>query len=170
MARRAIAPRRQARTTLLIVGEGYAEFGLLKHLRALYTGGNEGYSVTVKNARGKGAGHVVQYAIRQGEQFPFDHSGALLDTDEGWTEDVQALVRRKRLQVVASTPCLEAWLLAIRGRSGERDTSGHKREFQRSFGCAADHPRALEQLDRQVLDGARSRVATLDALLSMMGV
>jgi len=154
----------------LIVGEGYAEVALIKHLRALYTCGGAGFAVTVYNARGFEAGQVVRQAIRQGRGLRYDHSAALLDTDAGWTEAIQATAQRNRIDVVPSDPCLEAWLLDIAGYGGLRDTPGHKREFERRFGFAANDPRCLVHFPRAVLDGARHRVGPLNALLLLMGV
>ena len=86
--------RRLARTTALVVGEGHAEVAFVKHLRSLYTGGNVGYAVTVHNARGFGAGHVIEQTIRQSRLLAYDHRVALFDTDAGWTAAAQAQARR----------------------------------------------------------------------------
>ena len=169
MARRELA-RRLARATALVVGEGHAEVAFIKHLRGLYTGGHAGFAVTVHNARGFGAGHVIEQTIRQSRLLAYDHRVALFDTDAGWTEAVQVRARRNRIVVVPSTPCLEAWLLDVVERAGERDTLGHKAEFERRFGCVANDPRALANFPREVLDESRLRVATLDLLLTSMGV
>lgn len=170
MARRVAAPRRQARTTILVVGEGYAEVGLVKHLRGIYTRAHEGCAVKVYNARGFGAAHVVEQAIRQSRGLAYDRKVALLDTDTGWTEQVQAHARRHKIVVVPSAPCLEAWLLDVVGWAGERDTAGHKAEFERRFGCTASDTRALTHFSREVLDDARERVLPLRELLTLMEV
>jgi len=170
MARRAELARRVARTTASVVGEGHAEVALVKHLRGLYTAGNAGFAVTVHNARGFGAGHVIDQTVRQSRLLAYDRRVALFDTDAGWTDAVQARAHRNKIEVVLSEPCLEAWLLDIVGRAGERDTAGHKAEFERRLGCVANDPRALAHFAREVLQEARGRVATLDALLTAMGV
>lgn len=121
-------------------------------------------------ARGKGAGHVVDQVIRQSAQIAYDRKAALLDTDDGWTQAVQALAKRKRIEVVPSNPCLEAWLLDIVGRAGQRSTAEHKREFDKHFGRPAHQLFLPDHFARAALDAARPRVAQLDALLKLMGV
>jgi hypothetical protein len=161
---------RALRGTLLIVGEGYAEVELLRYLRASYTHGRSGLAITIKNARGKGAGHVIQSVIRQSAQSAFDRKAALLDADDGWTPTIQALAQRKRIDVVASSPCLEAWLLDITRRSGQRSTAEHKREFERHFGQPAHRLNFRDHFPREVLDAERARVEPLALLLGLMGV
>jgi len=55
-------------------------------------------------------------------------------------------------------------------QAGERDSPGHKAEFERQLGCVANDSRALAHFPRHVLDEARGRVAALDGLLTAMGV
>lgn len=170
MVKRGALVRREVRGTLLVVGEGYAEVELLEHLRATYTHSHSGFAVTIRNARGKGAGHVIQHVIRQCAQVSFDRKAALLDTDDGWTQAVQTLAKRKRIEVVPSNPCLEAWLLDIVGRAGQRSTAEHKREFDKHFGRPAHQLFLPDHFARGVLDAARARVFQLDLLLTLMGV
>lgn len=90
MTRQAI--RRQAARTLLLVGEGDAEEMFLRHLKGLFVVRGSGLSVTIKNARGKGAAHVVDFAHRHSLNAAFDEVAALLDADftHGW---LQVLLR-----------------------------------------------------------------------------
>jgi hypothetical protein len=174
MARRKTGPRpvvRTVRRTALLVGEGDAEEVLLRHLRKLYTHGGLGFSVTIKNAHGKGAGHVVECAIRASANAAYDLCAALLDTDEGWSDAVRRKARAKSIRVVESQPCCEAWLLDIAGRAAERRSAEHKREFERLFGLPTHDPIVyIRHFPREVLDAARTRVSTLDQLLAMFGV
>lgn len=101
--------QRLTRLTLLAVGEGYAEVALLEHIRNLYTANNNGCHMAIKNARGKGAKHVVDYALKCAAQSAYDKKIALLDTDTTcWTQALQARARRQNLIIIPSTPCLEA--------------------------------------------------------------
>lgn len=106
---------RKLRWTLLVVGEGLAEVALATHMRALYTRGKAGAAVTVRNARGKGARHVVDYAIRQGRDNDYSAVCALLDADTDWNERTQSMARRGGVDVVLSAPCLESSLLSVFG-------------------------------------------------------
>jgi hypothetical protein len=51
-------PRRVLRTVLL-VGEGASEVLFLEHLKRLYHQRGSGLAIAIKNAHGKGAGHVI---------------------------------------------------------------------------------------------------------------
>lgn len=73
--------RRQVARTVLVVGEGDAEVLFLQHLKALYVQRGSGVVVTIKNARGKGAANVVDFAARQSRNAAYDLVVALLDTD-----------------------------------------------------------------------------------------
>lgn len=170
MARLTAGKKRRARTTVLVVGEGHAEVVFVKHLRNLYTAGHHGFAVQVHNAHGYGAGNVIEQTIRRGRGLDFDYNVALLDTDVGWTEQVKARAKANKIKVVASSPCLEAWLLQILGNIAERDTQGHKAEFARRFGHNAHDVRVLAHFPREVLDAARGRVEPLNELLVLMGV
>jgi len=162
---------RVLRRTVLFVGEGDAEEVLLRHLRKLYTAGNDGFRASIKNAHGKGAGHVVDCAIRAHANADFDLCAVLLDTDEGWTDAVRKRARTRSIKVIESNPCCEAWLLDVAGHGGERRSSEHKREFQCHFGAPAHHAGVYtKHFARDVLDAARPRVLTLDQLLAGFGV
>ena len=158
------APR-QIRRTVLIVGEGLAEVEFLTHLRALYTAGQQGCRITLKNARGRGAGHVVKHAIAQRAQATYDRAAAMLDTDTDWTLATQTLARRNSITVLACDPCLEAWLLRLAGqhlRAGIVSADA-KARFATVFGGAAhDNGVIARHFTRKVLDTA----ATHDPLLS----
>lgn len=78
----------KAQGTLLIVGEGYHEEAFLSHVKQIYAPRGCGLAVTIKNARGKGAMHVVDWTIKQIANAQFDIVAAMLDTDEGWSPNV----------------------------------------------------------------------------------
>ena len=158
------APR-QIRRTVLIVGEGLAEVEFLTHLRALYTAGQQGCRLTVKNARGRGAGHVVKHAIGQRAQASYDRAAAMLDTDTDWTVATQSLARRNNIKVLACDPCLEAWLLRLAGQRLREgiDAGDAKARFAALFGGGAhDNGVIARHFTREVLDAA----AINDPLLS----
>ena len=78
-------PRQVARTVLL-VGEGDAEVLFMQHLKCMFVQRGSGVVVTLKNARGKGAAGVVDFAIRQSRNAAYDVKAVLLDTDTDWGE------------------------------------------------------------------------------------
>lgn len=161
--------RRQAARTLLLVGEGDADASFMQHLKGLYVLRGSGVAVTIKNARGKGAAHVVDFARRQSMNVAFDGVAALLDTDTNWNDKARAAARKARVQVLPCEPCLEAMLLAIHrlpvdGRSTER----LKRDFAAHFGVPASDASVWQHFGRDSIDAALNRLAVLDALVKLM--
>ena len=161
---------RSIRPAVLIVGEGYAESYLLHHIKSLYTSGHQGHEMTIGNARGKGAGHVVNYTIRQASRGGFTAVAALLDTDTDWTPAVQRLAASKRVTLLPSEPCLEAWLLDIVGRAKEGTSADQKRFFRNHFAEDASRQGIIERrISRADFDAARGRIDVLDRLLRFIG-
>ncbi|MDT7521366.1 hypothetical protein RAE21_02930 [Rhodoferax sp. TBRC 17198] len=162
--------RRSVVRTILVVGEGYSEEYFLKHLVGLYVQRGCGFRFDVKNARGMGASHVVNVVIRQSRNADFDHRVALLDTDVGWDQRTESIARKERIQVLASTPCLEGLLLQIHKKSiQDRTTEQLKQAFEAAFGGPASEPRIYPRFfTKAVLEDARTTVATLQALLTLL--
>lgn len=115
MPRRATTGRRSFRT-LLIVGEGDSELAFLSHLKSLYAPRGSGLQVTLRNAHGKGPEHVVEFALRQAQQFSYDSCAALLDTDLTWPPAMIKRARSRKLLLIPSRPCLEGLLLHVLAR------------------------------------------------------
>jgi len=162
-------PPRAQRRTALLVGEGLAEQVFLSHLKALYVARGT-KSVTVKNAKGKGGAHVLDFALRQWQQAAFDEAAVMLDTDVQWGEPQRAKARQKKVQVFEATPCLEALLLQI-DRPGvpAGDAAALKRQFVQRFGAEAHKPDIYEcHFGQAVLDAAAKRLSVLAALIDFL--
>ena len=162
------ALQRRVRRTLLLVGEGLAEEVFLRHLKALYV--ERGHkTVTIKNAKGKGGGHVLAYTGRQCKAAEYDQVAALLDTDADWNDQRRAQASRQRILVFEASPCLEALLLAIAGQRVPPNTQACKRAFRQHFGHEA-HAEALYpvHLTRGMLDAAASRIDLLHRLIQLL--
>lgn len=145
-------PRVAART-VLIVGEGDAEEVFLRYLKGLYVERGSGVAVTIKNARGKGAGHVVDYARRQAMNAQYDVVAALLDTDTGWTDAARKMAKQASIQVLPCDPCLEALLLAVKDEAIDGKTTDQlKRAFERRFGCSASEMDWTRHLEIALVD------------------
>lgn len=158
--------RRQVARTVLVVGEGDAEVLFLQHLKALYVQRGSGVVVTIKNARGKGAAHVVDFASRQSRNAAYDLVVALLDTDADWNDKTRTAARKSRVHVAPCEPCLEALLLSIHhGAVQGRNSAQLKQDFVARFGGAAHDPAVLRHFNRLALDAALQRVAVLASLL-----
>ena len=167
MSARARRSTRAQLFTVLLVGEGYAEETLLRHLRSLYAPRGSGVVATIRNARGKGAGHVVDYTIGQARNAAYDRKLALLDADTDWTQSVGKKARQARIDVVACQPCLEALLLRVHGAVRDGQTSKQlKQQFAEQFRYNAQEPRVYEEhFGRERLEQARQQLQELDILL-----
>jgi hypothetical protein len=127
---RHVKPYRAQRKTLLAVGEGKAEVAFLKHLKQLYCSGGNGVAVTIRNAHGKGPGNVIATAIGASSSASYDKKVCLLDTDLEWTSENKHDAKRKKIELVGSTPCLEGLLLRILGKMVLRDSSACKQQLR----------------------------------------
>ena len=167
---KANAARRTVLRTVLLVGEGYAEVAFIEHLKALYITRGCGIALTIKNARGKGALHVVEVAIRQSKNAAFDVKAALLDIDTGWNEATRNIARKAKVQVVPCVPCLEAMLLALHGEVQEaQSTAVYKQAFEKRFGSPANETALYaKHFSKETLGKARVKSPELDALLVLL--
>ncbi len=163
--------RSLAQVAALAVGEGKAELALLQHIKALYLPRGCGFTLKIQGGFGKGGKGVIDYAQRISAGADYDLRIVLLDTDAAWDAQQRARAAALSLQVVESQPCLEAWLLAIHGERKEHASADYKREFLRRFGRPAHDERVYpEHFSREQLEAARGHVATLQRLLTLLGV
>jgi hypothetical protein len=162
------APARQVRHTVLLVGEGLAEVGVLNLIKALYVARGS-KAVTVKNAKGHGGRAVLDYAHRQSRAADYDETAVLLDTDADWDDAQRALAKRSKITVFEATPCLEAVLLRIAGHAVPHSTTHCKRDFKNHYGAEAHEFGLIERhFDQAVFDAARDRVPVLDSLIGYL--
>lgn len=160
----------KARRTLLIVGEGDAEEAFLKHVKHLYVSRGCGLMVTIKNAHGKGALHVIRWTVRQIDNAAYDSVAVLLDTDADWSAVVERLAHRRRIRILRSDPCFEALMLRLLGQTPIGDARALKRQFApfvNSDSTQRNHYAAC--FGTACLEAGRSREPTIDALLRIMG-
>lgn len=160
----------KALRTVLIVGEGYHEEAFLNYLKKLYVPRGCGLSVTVKNAHGKGALNVIDYATRQSANADYDKVAALLDTDTDWNAKAEKLAKIKRVQVLKSEPCFEAMMLRLLGKSTVGDAHALKKQFApfvNNDPTQRDH--FAQYFGPACLQEGRSKEPTIDALLKLFG-
>ena len=115
--------------TLLIVGEGLDEEAFLKYLSSKLVTRGAGLKVTIKNAKGKGAKHVIDWTIRQAGIAHYDNVAALFDTDTDWTQAVKQQAKKHKILLLKSDPCFEAMLLRMLGITPEVDAKKLKKQF-----------------------------------------
>ena len=161
--------KRQVARTVLLVGEGDAEVLFMQHLKGLYVQRGSGVVVTIKNARGKGAAHVVDFAFRQSRNAAYDIKAVLLDTDTDWNDKTRAAARKAKVHVMPCEPCLEAVLLRAHYAPVDGRMTAHlKQDFSARFGVAASDPSVLRHFSREVLEAARGRIVVLNELVHLL--
>ena len=164
------APGREARFTVLIVGEGLAECCFLSHLKSLFLARASGRSVQVKDAKGKGGKGVLDYTIRQRNAAAYDHVAALLDTDAAWDDQQRKRARQAKVQVLESNPCLEAVLLCLHGVEPPTDAESCKLRFEQRFGGHAHDPTVYARhFGHDFCAAARQRHPMLNEVLCLLG-
>jgi hypothetical protein len=160
----------KAQRTLLIVGEGRHEEAFLNHLKQCYAPRGCGLSVTIKNARGKGALHVVKWTAGQAAIAKYDVVAALLDTDTDWNEKTEKLARSKKILVLKSEPCFEAMMLRLIGKTPAGNAHALKTQFApyvNNDATQRDHYAA--NFGPGCLQAGRGKELTIDALLKLLG-
>ncbi len=165
--------RRSASRTLLMYGEGFGEEMFLKYLRGLYSR-DSGVAVTIRNGKGGTAANIIISAVN--EPGAFDRRIVILDNDKSEREMKQARTeaRKRRVELLENSPCLEATLLAILrpGKTFSNKTSEWcKSEFESNYldkrartelgGYAKIFPKKL-------LETRRVTVSELNAIISLM--
>lgn len=162
--------RWKAQRTLLIVGEGRHEEAFLNHLKQLYVPRGCGLSVTIKNARGKGALHVVKWTAGQAAIAKYDAVAALLDTDTDWDAKVERLAKSKKIHVLKSEPCFEAMMLRLIGKTPAGNAHALKAQlapYVNNDATQREHYAA--NFDPGCLQAGRAKEITIDALLTLLG-
>lgn len=120
----------KAKETLLIVGEGYGEVAFLNYVKQLFSERANGKQIKIKNAKGKGAKHVIDWTIRQTFNADYDRVAVVFDTDTTcWNSDVRKKAEKNSIALLASEPCFEAMLLRVLGKSDAGDAKALKKRF-----------------------------------------
>lgn len=161
---------RKAQRTLLIVGEGRHEEAFLNHLKRYYVQRDCGLSVTIKNARGKGAQHVIKWTARQIANAEYDTVAVLLDTDTDWNPKTEKMAKTNRIHVLKSEPCFEAMMLRLIGKTTTGDAHALKKQFApyvNNDATRRDHYAA--NFGPGCLQAGRGKELTIDTLLKLLG-
>ncbi len=161
--------RRSVSHTVLLVGEGTTEQAFLKHIKYLYISRGCGVGVTIRNARGKGPDHVVDYAIRQCRNAAYDRVAVLLDTDLQMSAAVRRRARTKKVQIIGSTPCIEGLLLMILGEHVPVTSTECKQRYGGALPERLTFPGDyMGSFPKDLLDGRRDDVPELAQLLDCL--
>lgn len=160
----------KAQRTLLIVGEGADEVAFLSHVKHLYAPRGCGLAVTIKNAQGKSAKHVIEWTGRQMAIADYDVVAALLDTDTDWSPEVAKLAKKKKIQVLTSEPCFEALMLRILGESPKGNAHALKKQFAPFVNNdATQRENYAMHFSPECVQAGRLHEPAIDALLKLIG-
>ena len=155
---------------MLIVGEGRHEMAFLNHLKQLYVPRGCGLGLTIKNAGGKGALHVIEWTIRQMANADFDTVATLLDTDTDWDAKAKKLARRKKIQVLKSEPCFEAMMLRLIGKPVVGDAHALKKQLAPFVNNdPTQRGNYAKYFGSECLNAGRGKEPTIDELLKLVG-
>ena len=161
-------PHISQRKTLLAIGEGKADAAFLKYLRSIYCSGGDGVNVSVRDACGKGPSNVIGTAIGALRISSYDQKLCLLDTDLVWTEQNKSDAKRKKIELVGSTPCLEGLLLQILGRAVPASSPDCKQQLKIITGKDMFEPDDYSaNFGYAVLQNQRAQIPELDKLLRL---
>jgi hypothetical protein len=160
----------KAQRTMLIVGEGRHEEAFLNHLKQLYVPRHCGLTLTIKNARGKGALHVIEWTVGQIANADYDTVAVLLDTDTGWDAKSEKLARRKKIQVLKSEPCFEAMMLRLIGKPTIGNAHALKKQFAPFVkNDATQREHYAQNFGSDCLNAGRGKEPAIDELLKLLG-
>jgi len=170
MQRRHPLAQREAKTTVLIVGEGDTEKAFLDHLKMHYVTRGCGVSVATRNAHGKGPENVVDVAIKHARGADYSIVAVLMDTDLPWTPALRKLARAKKICLIGASPCCDGLLLRILGESVPEESNHCKAKLVERMGRKPVVPEAYRNdFTKALLDGRRDAVEPLGKLLALMG-
>ena len=162
-------PRVQKRT-LLLVGEGRDQEAFLKYLKSRLVSRGAGLVVTIKNAKGKGAKHVIEWTIKQAANAAYDEIGVLFDTDtDCWTPMVEQQAKKNNILLLKSEPCFEAMMLRMLGKNPETTTEKLKKQFSPFVdGDATESENYAKHFGLEMLSAYQHKEPAIKQLLTLL--
>lgn len=155
---------RQAKETLLFVGEGFCERAFLFHVNGLYSKGV--LKTKIITAKGKGPEHVINHAISCKKMDSYDRVAVLIDLDLVCSPSVLKDAKAKGIRIIGSMPCLEGFLLDILGVPKDSTNEGCKRIFKPLLKKdPTDRDSYSVHFKKTVLDKARKIHPNLDEII-----
>lgn len=160
------------KNTVFGFGEGEAERVFLRHLRGLYASGRT--SVKIDAAGGKDLSYILEKAVRVRGGIPYNHSFLLIDTDREWVTHLKIKAKKKGIELIGSSPCLEGLLLSILEPGinyGSRLSGDCKKRFQDTY-LQAD--RMITDVDckrlfsNTILNRAKTNIQPLRRIIEIM--
>ena len=163
--------KRQASKTLLVFGEGFNEEMFLKHLKALYSYGNN-VAITVK----KGKGGDAQNIIIDADKILGDYNRKIvvLDNDKPKVEMTKARKEAKdrNIELIENEPCLENLLLLILDKKiSGKNSRWCKGEFEGKYldkKKRGESEEYVKLFPKKLLEERRLEIAELNKLILIM--
>lgn len=160
---------RKTNKTVLIVVEGETEEAFVNHLKRLYYQRDMPLSVSIKNAHGYGPQGIIDKLKSVAQTADFERRLAVLDSDIPLSPAQGKWLRQQKVEIVLSTPAIEATLLSILGKHAPAGTHTCKDELQKQApGDATDARYYLRYFSLAVLELARNKVPALEALIAAL--
>ncbi len=160
-------PLRKTNRTVLIVVEGDTEEAFVTHVKSLYYRRGMQLSVSIRNAHGHGPQGIINKLKSVAQTADFDRRIAVLDSDIPLKTHETTWLRKAKVEIVVSSPAIEATLLAILGKRTHAATAKCKSELLRH--APGDQTEALyhqRHFPLATLELARDRVDVLAALIA----
>lgn len=165
--------RRVAKQTLLVFGEGINEEMFLKHLRSLYAY-NSNVAVTIR--KGKGGDAVSIVVDTTNTPGSFDRKIVVLDNDKPKSEmeGARQEAKKRNVELIENTPCLEALLMSILNAGDSydgKDSNWCKSQFESTYleKKKRSEPAEYHKLfPKTLLNKERSKIPTLNMFIKLM--
>jgi hypothetical protein len=162
--------KRQANKTFLVLGEGLSEEMFLKHLKSLYY--VVGVAITIRKGKGGTPNDVVICAHKT--PGAFDRKIVIIDNDKSKAEMQKARTEAKRrgIEILENTPCLEWLLLSILDEKIDGDSSNRcKNKFESKYISKKKRSEPEEYVKlfpKNVLDKKRTKIKELERFIVIM--
>ena len=162
-------PLRKTNKTVLIVVEGETEEAFVGYLKQLYYRRGMPLSVGIKNARGHGPEGVIDKLKSVAQTADFDHRLVVLDADIALLPAQEKWLRKEKIELIFSSPAMEATLLAILGKQAPSATGACQNELPKQAPGDPTEVRYYEKyFPLPTLESMRSKVPVLEGLIAVL--
>ncbi|HFC91989.1 MAG TPA: RloB domain-containing protein [Leucothrix mucor] len=162
--------RRQAKKTVLFIGEGITEQAFLDYLKSIYISRGCGLSVKVQAANGGSPACILDYAIKQTRNRAYDRVAVLLDTDKEWGQKVKQDAKKNKIELIGSAPCIEGLILQLLKQPVPYASDNCKKQCQKLFKEKLTQKESYaEYLPIEYLDDIKAEFPVMERILIYFG-
>lgn len=127
--------------------------------------------MTIKNARGKGAKHVIDWTVRHIANTAYAEVAVMPDTDTDWSASIAKIARQTKIRVLASAPCFDAVMLRLLGVRPDADAKNMKKALAPYLNhVPTEQESYAAHFGKACLEAGRGSESTINELLSLLGV